>query len=104
MEGNDGDFDGKGQEKGGIDPALSGGAQMRLHQLGICKGVDPGLRPMDEVEGDQGHQHQEAAAEGEQGELDGGVHPPFVAPDADHEEHGNDLDFPEQVKQEEIGG
>ncbi len=47
---------------------------------------------------------EQTAAQGEQNKLDCGIDPPLMAPDAHQEKHGNDLDFPKQIKEQEIGG
>jgi len=60
---------------------------------------------MDEVDSDDGHQHQDASCHGVKEELDCRVHPSLrVAPDADQEIHGDQHDLPEYVKQDEVEG
>ena len=55
-----------------------------------------------EVEHQDGDQHQHAADERVQEELDRGVFLPRPSPDADQEVHRQQHHFPEHVKQEEI--
>ena len=57
-----------------------------------------------EVEHQQGDEHQHAADQGEEEELDGGVLPPRAAPDADEEVHRQQHHFPEHVEEEEVQG
>ena len=57
-----------------------------------------------QVHVDQRDQHQHRAEERVQEELDRRVHPVFMAPDTDQEEHGHNLDFPEQVEEKEVRG
>ena len=75
-----------------------------LHQLVHRKGVNPGLVAMDDIEGDEGDEHQQAAGQGVEEELDGRVDAVFVAPDAHQEKHGDDLDFPKEIKEQQISG
>ena len=49
-------------------------------------------------------QHQNGAGEGVKEELDGCVDAPFTAPQADEEVHGDEGEFPEDVKQHHIQG
>ena len=55
-----------------------------------------------EVEHQQGDQHQHAAHEREEEELDGRIFAPRPAPDADEEVHRQQHHFPEHVEQEEV--
>ena len=55
-----------------------------------------------EIEHQNGDQHQHAADQREEEELDRRVFAPRSAPDADQEIHRQQHDFPEDVEQEEI--
>ena len=76
--------------------------QVELHQLGDFKGVGAELVEVLEVEGQDAEQHQHAAGQGVEEELDGGVELSRAAPDADDEVHRHQHEFPEDVEQEEI--
>ncbi len=58
MQGHDGNFDGKRQHKGRIEQNFRGEAKVRVHQLRKRKGIDPGLLPMEHIEGHQGDEHR----------------------------------------------
>jgi hypothetical protein len=51
---------------------------------------------------DDRQQHQDAASHRVEQELDGGVDPPVVAPDADEEVHRHKHRVPEHVEQKQI--
>ena len=51
---------------------------------------------------DQRDQHEHAAEERVQEELERGVHAPRTAPDADDEEHRDEHGFPEEVEQQAV--
>ena len=55
-----------------------------------------------EVEHQQGDQHEHAAHEREEEELDRRVFPPRPAPDADEKVHRQEHHFPEDVEEEEV--
>ncbi len=58
---------------------------------------------MDEIEGNNSDEHQNASCHGIEKELDSSVNSAFwVSPDADQEIHRNQHDLPEYVKQDEI--
>src|SRR3974377_1686973 len=59
---------------------------------------------MDNVNGHQRDEHEEAPPEGEEHELDGGVDPVGVAPDPDQKEHRDELDLPEEIEEQEVRG
>ena len=77
---------------------------LSMQELVKGKGIDPGLAAMDDKEPHQGDQHEEAAAEGKEHKLDRGIDFSVMPPDADEEKHGNELDFPEQIEEQQIGG
>ena len=68
------------------------------------KSVLAGLCTMDQIEPDQGDQHKVTPGMGVEDKLDSGINPLILAPDTDQEEHRNNLDLPEEIKEEEIGG
>ena len=57
---------------------------------------------MCEIESQDCNQHQQPAQLCEEEELRRRVHPPFVTPDRDQEIHGNQHQFPCEVKQEQV--
>ena len=57
-----------------------------------------------QVEPDEGQEHEDAAGQGVEEELDGRVLPPRPAPDADEEVHRQEHDLPEHVEEEEVEG
>ena len=102
---NQGNLNAKGQQKGAEQQDFGGGAQWpMLHQLIYRKGVNPGLVSMQDIQGDEGDEHQQTAGQGVKQELDGRVDPVLMPPDAHQEEHGNNLDFPKEIKEQQIGG
>ena len=104
MNRKDGDFYSKGKEENRIKPELSETAERRFNQLIKREGVLAGLAAMNEIEPDQSDQHEKTSGKGEEDKFDSGINPLFMAPDADQEEHRNDLYLPEQVKKEEVCG
>ena len=104
VHGDQGDLDGKGQEKRGEQKDLRTPGELGANQFMERKRVGPRLGPVDHVQRDQTHQHEQAAGNGVKDELEGSLDPSFVSPHADQEEHGKDLDLPEEVKQEKIRG
>ncbi len=65
------------------------------------RGADE-IADVGEVKRQQRDQDEDAAEQGVEEELDGGVLAARAAPDADQEVHGQEHDFPEDVEQEEI--
>ena len=57
-----------------------------------------------EVQHQDGDQHQHAAEQRVEKELDRRIFTPWSAPDADQEVHRQQHDFPEDVEQEEVEG
>src|SRR5207244_13593466 len=55
-----------------------------------------------EIEGQQGNQNEDAAEQGEQEELDGGILAARAAPHADEEIHRQQHHLPEDIEQEEV--
>ena len=77
---------------------------MRAQQLEVVEGVDAGLAAVDDVQGEDGDQHEQAADLGEQEELDGRIHAPLVPPQGDQEEHGDEHHLEEEVEEEQVEG
>ncbi len=75
----------------------------KLSQLGQPKDVE-GVRRAGEVEQQDGHEHQHAADQRKEEELDGGVFPSWPTPNADEKIHRQQHHFPEHVEQEEVEG
>ena len=88
----------EGEQQREEDPALLGERERQ------------GLQARDRVAAtlhvhvDQRRQHEHRAEEGVQEELDGRVHAPRPAPDADDEEHRNQHRLPEEIEQQRVGG
>jgi hypothetical protein len=55
-----------------------------------------------EVQRQDAEQHDHAADEGVEEELDRRVEPAVAAPDADQEVHRHEHDFPEQEEEQEV--
>jgi hypothetical protein len=69
------------------------------------QGADVERRPLgQEVEGEEAHQHQRRAEEGEEEELDRCVLAVRAAPDPDHEEHREEDDLEEDEEEHEVEG
>ncbi len=63
----------------------------------------PRLLPVQQVQGDDRQQHEQAAGDGVDEELDRGVDaPPVPAVHPDEEEHRDDHDLPEKIEEKEI--
>jgi len=97
-------LDGEGQEEGEEGPELQ---VVRVDD--IAQGADVEGQPRALVvdvphDGDDGDEHEQAAHEGEQHELDRRVDLPRPAPDADDEVHRDEHGLPEHVEQDEVGG
>ncbi len=89
VEGEHRDLDGEADEEGPEDPLLGGQRQIDFHQLADLKRVEAELVEVGEIEGQDAEQHEHAARQGVQEELDGGVEFSGTAPDADDEVHGD---------------
>src|SRR3989338_8958172 len=96
------DLDGEADIEGQEDPDLHGQGQQAglVDQLQHVEGVRRGI----EVEREDTQQHEQAAEQGIEEELDGGVLFLGTAPDADQEVHRDQREFPEHVEQEEVQG
>jgi len=75
-----------------------------LDQLRKGKSVLSRLGSMKDVQADERGQHQDASGDGVEDELDRGVDPVFMPPYADEEEHGDELDLPEEIEEEKVIG
>ena len=105
VEGEHGHLDGKGDGEGQEHPELHVEGDVQAVQAQQIEGISAGDLAVIEVEHQNGHQHEQGAEHGVQEELDGGVDPAGgVAPDADQQVHGDELQFPEHVEQEDVQG
>ena len=91
-------LDGEGQGTGGEEPGLEGG---RHRPLGQERDVE-GARGV--VQHQEGHQHQHAAREGVEEELQRRVDAAVAAPDPDEEVHRDEHGLPEHVEEDEVEG
>src|SRR3990172_739582 len=105
MEGEHWYFDGKSQGEGPEEPVLGSRRHSQLIEFEhIERGFAGGLQ-IDEVESEDGDQHQYASGHGEEEKLDGCIDPSLrIAPDSDEEIHGNEHDFPKDIEEDEIEG
>ena len=97
-------LDGEGHEEGEERPVLQ---VVRVHDVAQRLDVERQLagRALDVVhDRDDREQHEQAADEREQEELDRRVDAPRAAPDADDEVHRDEHGLPEHVEEEEVGG
>ena len=98
-------LDGEGQEEGEERPELQMVRVDLPAQLLDVEG-EPGRRVVLDVvhDDDDGDQHEQAADQREQEELDGRVDASRPAPDTDDEVHRHQHGLPEHVEEEEVGG
>ena len=75
-----------------------------IAQLADVEGEDPRLAIHVVHDGHDRDQHEQAADQREQEELDGGVDLPWATPDPDDEVHRDEHGLPEHVEEEEVGG
>ena len=73
--------------------------EVEARDLGDAEGQRLGAEPGDQEDADQ---HERRAGDGVQDELEGGVLAPGAAPDADDQEHRDQLELPEQEEQEQV--
>jgi hypothetical protein len=59
---------------------------------------------MEKIKRKDAHQHKDAAEQGVEKELEGGVKFALAAPDADQKVHGDQADLPEDEKENHIQG
>src|SRR5665647_1054654 len=98
-------LDGEGHEEGEEGPELQVVRVDLTAQLLDVEGQPDRRVVLDVVhDHDDGDEHEQAADQREQEELDGRVDAPRAAPDADDEVHRHQHDLPEHVEQEEVGG
>ena len=102
-------LDGEGQEECQGQQVLEGLGLLgdhRRHGLeGFKRKVVGVIRfVLQEVDGEDRHEHQHRAGQGVKEELDGGIQLLRTAPDTDEEVHGHQHHFPEDVKQEHVLG
>ena len=97
-------LDRKGDEKAEHQPKRGGGAHLRAEQRQIVEGEVSGRVLVNEDEHQDRDQHDEAAALGEDEELDRGIKAALVAPQRDQEIHRHQHQFPEEEEEEQIQG
>ncbi len=95
---------GEGGEEAQHEPGRRGQRQVRAQQAQVVEGVDAGLAAVDDVQREDGDQHEQAADLGEQEELDGRVDAPLVPPEGDQEVHGDEHHLEEEVEEEQVEG
>ncbi len=97
----DGEAEGKGQEQ----PGLQFRRKRQLIKIGDAETVDvrTGLDGLVIDENDR-YQHQQRADRRVDKELDRSVNAPATTPDTDHEIHGDQHQFPEDVEEEQVKG
>jgi hypothetical protein len=84
------------------DPQRRPRRERGSQQLLVLVGVDARRLVVEEVQGEDGDQHQEAAHLREDEELHGRVEAPLVPPDGDQEVHGHEHQLPGEVEEEEV--
>ena len=99
-----GHLDGESQEEGRERPGGHRAREAHLLQSQDVEGERTAVLRVPPHHGQDGDQHEHRAHEGEQEELDGRVDPARSAPQSDYEVHGDELDLPEHVEQEEVHG
>src|SRR6185312_6804236 len=93
---------GERDEEAEHEPHLDRGIEPRVRQGEIVEGQGPGLPVMNEIERQDGDEHQKAAALGEEEELDRRVDSPLMPPDRNEEIHREEHQLPEEEEKEEI--
>jgi hypothetical protein len=98
VEGEDRDLDREGQREGREDPALGRGVERAgtLEQLGHARAARA------PHERQHAHEHDEAARDRVEEELQRRVEPVLAAPDADQEVERHEAHLPEEVEEHEI--
>ena len=96
------DLDREPDEEGEEHPELETRRVGGLHETEQVEGVFAGRPVVGEVERQDAEQHQDAAHQRVEEELDGRVELPRAAPDPDEEVHRDQHHFPEHVEQEEV--
>src|SRR5690606_3618743 len=97
-------LDGEGGEEAEHEPHFGGTGKLRAEQLEIIECVVAGIGAVNEIEAKYRKQHKQAARLCKNEELERGVSPVLMPPDADEKIHGDQHHFPEEVKQEEVHG
>ena len=98
------ELDKKGREKAQQKENGRPGVQGRSQKLEIVEGIDSRLPPVDEIEPQDGGQHQQAGELGEDEKFHGGINASLVPPQGDEKIHGDEHELPEEVKEKEIDG
>ena len=95
-------LDGEAEEEREKHPPLQVVGHVQLVELGHVERVHAGRGVVVEVERQNAEQHDDAADQGVQEELDRRVQPVRAAPDADEEVHRHQHHFPEQEEEQEV--
>ena len=95
-------LDGEPEEEREEHPPLQVERHVQLLELRDVERVHARDAVVVEVERQNAEQHDDAADEGVQEELDRRVQPAVAAPDADEEVHRHEHHFPEQEEQQEV--
>ena len=95
-------FNGEAQEESHEEELLLLQRQVEGEEIEQIKRAPAALLQMQDVQGQNRHQHQGAAGHGVKDEFHRGVQTVFAAPHADHQVHGNQHRFPENEEQEEV--
>ncbi len=80
------------------------GSSAGSDERGQAEGIDAALIAVDQVDADDGKQHEQRSGQGEDKELDRRVDFAAMAPDADQEKHRDQHRLPEEVEQKEVEG
>ena len=89
-------LDGKGGQESYEEPNLECGLNCLVGELFEVQGAER------VVQRDHTNQHQDAAGQRKEQELDRGVDSRRATPNTNDEEHGNDHQFPENKKEKKI--
>ena len=101
----DGEADEEGQgHEGLVALGLLGNHRGHRMEAGQGEVIDARGLVLQEVDGQERHQHQHRAGQGVEEELDGRIQLLGAAPDADEEVHGDQHHFPEEVEEEHVLG
>ena len=79
---------------------INSGADKRIE----AEGIYTGLPAMNQVDADDGQQHQQGTGQGENKELDCRINLASMPPYADQEKHRDQHHLPEEIEKEEIQG
>ena len=102
MEREDGHLDGESQRKSQKEQALRRCPGGMLGQRHPVKAQPVGLLEFERSHSQDRDQHGEAAENGVDHELEGGIHPASLAPDSNQEVERNEHRLPEHVKEDQV--